>query len=245
MVQPVVLLRGLAREQAHWGDFPARLAQQSARPVWCQDLPGMGQFHQEQSPADMTRLAELMLPRLRRQHPGPWHLVAMSLGAMLAVQLAALAPQQVASLVLINTSAGTLTPFYQRLRWQQYPKVLSAFFAPVSQRERLILQLTSHRWQPQQLLQAVDIARHRPVQRLNVLRQLMAASRFSLPAKPQCPMLLLSGGADQLVDPICSQRLAEYWQVQHRQHPHAGHDVVLDAPDWLLGQLLQFYASAD
>jgi pimeloyl-ACP methyl ester carboxylesterase len=123
--------------------------------------------------------------------------------------------------------------------------VLSAFFAPLSQRERLILQLTSHRWQPQQLLQAVDIARHRPVQRLNVLRQLMAASRFSLPAKPQCPMLLLSGGADQLVDPICSQRLAEYWQVQHRQHPHAGHDVVLDAPDWLLGQLLQFYANAD
>ncbi len=245
MVQPVVLLRGLAREQAHWGDFPTALARQSARQVWCQDLPGMGQFHREQSPADMIRLAELMLPRMRRQHPGPWHLVAMSLGAMLAVQLAALAPQQVASLVLINTSAGALTPFYQRLRWQQYPKVLQAFFAPVQQRERLILQLTSHRWQPQQLLQAVDIARHRPVQRLNVLRQLMAASRFSLPSKPQCAVLLLSGGADQLVDPICSVRLAEYWQVSQLQHPQAGHDLVLDAPDWLLNQLIQFYAGLD
>ncbi|ALZ76239.1 alpha/beta hydrolase [Rheinheimera sp. F8] len=245
MVQPVVLLRGLARERAHWGDFPTTLAQQSRRLVLCQDLPGMGQFHREQSPADMARLAELMLPRIRRQHPGPWHLVAMSLGAMLAVQLEALAPQQVASLVLINTSAGALTPFYQRLRWQQYPKVLSAFFAPVLQRERLILQLTSQYWQPQQLLHAVDIARHRPVLRRNVLRQLMAASRFSLPAKPQCPILLLSGGADQLVHPICSQRLAEYWQVPHRQLPDAGHDLVLDAPGWLLGQLLQFYANAD
>jgi len=245
MVQPVVLLRGLAREQAHWGDFPAALARQSARQVWCQDLPGMGQFHREQSPADMVRLAELMLPRMRRQHPGPWHLVAMSLGAMVAVQLAVLAPQQVASMVLINTSAGSLTPFYQRLRWQQYPKVLTAFVAPVLQRERLILQLTSQQWQPHQLHHAVDIARHRPVQRLNVIKQLFAAGRFSLPPKPQCPVLLLSGGADRLVDPICSQRLAEYWQVRHLQQPGAGHDLVLDAPDWLLGQLLQFYAASE
>ncbi len=244
MVQPVVLLRGLAREQAHWGDFPAALARQTERPVWCHDLPGMGQYHREQSPAEMAALAQLMLPRLRRQHAGPWHLVAMSLGAMLAVQLATLVPQQVASLVLINTSAGRLTPFYQRLRWQQYPKVLSAFVAPQRLRERLILQLTSQHWQPQQLRHALDIARQRPVQRLNVLRQLLAASRFSLPAKPQCPVLLLSGGADQLVDPACSLRLAEYWQVPVQQHPAAGHDLVLDAPDWLLGQLLQFYANA-
>ncbi len=245
MVQPVVLLRGLAREQAHWGEFPAELARQSARPVWCHDLPGMGQYHHEHSPADMMRLAELMLPRLYRQHAGPWHLVAMSLGAMLALQLAELVPQQVASLVLINTSAGRLTPFYQRLRWQQYPKVISAFVAPVLQRERLILQLTSHQWQQHQLRHAVDIARCRPVQRLNVLRQLLAASRFNLPAKPQCPLLLLSGAADQLVNPICSQRLASYWQVPHQQHPAAGHDLVLDAPGWLLDQLLQFYADAD
>ncbi len=244
MVQPIVLLRGLAREQAHWGDFPAELARQTGRLVWCQDLPGMGQFHREQCPADMVRLAELMLPRMRRQHPGPWHLVAMSLGAMLAVQLAALAPQQVASLVLMNTSAGDLTPFYQRLRWQQYPKVLQAFIAPLRQREHLILQLTSHRWQPQQLHHAVDIARQRPVQRLNVLKQLMAANRFQLPAKPDCPVLLCSGGADQLVAPICSEKLAADWQVQHLQHPHAGHDLGLDAPEWLLSQLLQFYAAA-
>lgn len=245
MVQPLVLLRGLAREQAHWGDFPSELASQTQRPVFCQDLPGMGQYHREQSPADMRALAELMLPRLRRRHPGPWHLVAMSLGAMLAVQLAVLAPQQVVSLVLINTSAGALTPFYQRLRWQQYPKVLSAFIAPLRQREQLILQLTSQRWQQPQLQCAVDIARHRPVQRLNVLRQLLAASRFRLPTKPQCPLLLLSGAADQLVDPVCSERLADYWQVAHLQHPSAGHDLVLDAPDWLLSQLVQFYASAD
>lgn len=245
MVQPVVLLRGLAREQAHWGEFPAQLTELSGRRVWCQDLPGMGQFHQEQSPADMVRLAELILPRMRRQHPGPWHLVAMSLGAMLAVQLAALAPQQVASLVLINTSAGTLTPFYQRLRWQQYPQVLHAFIAPVKQRERLILQLTSHRWQPRHLHHAVDIARHRPIQRLNVVRQLLAASRFDLPDKPLCPVMLLSGGADRLVDPICSQKLAAYWQVRHLQQPDAGHDLLLDAPEWLLSQLLQFYQPLD
>lgn len=245
MVQPIVLLRGLAREQAHWGDFPAELARQTQKPVYCQDLPGMGQYHLEQSPADMRALAELMLPRLRRRHPGPWHLVAMSLGAMLAVQLAVLAPQQVASLVLINTSAGALTPFYQRLRWQQYPKVLSAFIAPLRQRERLILQLTSQRWQQQQLQRAIHIAEQRPVDRFNVLRQLLAASRFRLPPTPECPILLLSGAADQLVDPICSQRLADYWQVHHLQHPAAGHDVVLDAPDWLLSQLIQFYANAD
>lgn len=243
MVRPLVLLRGLAREQGHWGDFPARLEQVLQRPVLLQDLPGMGDYYQHQSPASLHDLADWLLPVLQRRHPGPWHLLAMSLGAMLALELAGRARSEVASLALLNTSAGQLTPFYQRLRWQQYPAVLAAILAPLTWREQLILQLTCHRAEArqQQLPRSLSIARQRPVQRRNALRQLWAASQFRPAQQPQCPVLLLCGAEDRLVDPVCSAALAAHWQLPLAVAPAAGHDLVLDAPDWLLEQLTAFY----
>lgn len=243
MVRPLVLLRGLAREQGHWGDFPAQLEQTLQRPVLLQDLPGMGDYHQLESPASLSGLADWLLPVLRRRHAGPWHLLAMSLGAMLALELAVRARSEVASLALLNTSAGQLTPFYQRLRWQQYPAVLAAMLAPLRLREQLILQMTSQRAdvRTRQLPLAVQIARQRPVQRRNVLRQLWAASQFRPAQKPQCPLLLLCGADDKLVDPACSAALAACWQLPLAVAPAAGHDLVLDAPDWLLAKLQAFY----
>lgn len=266
MVPAVVLLRGLAREQGHWGEFVPKLTEQLCKqfsadlqmPVLLQDLPGMGQYHQEQSPAQMTEMALWLQRKLLERHPGPWHIVAMSLGAMLALQLVQqLAAQQtsgtdtsnpaatVRSLVLINTSVAALVPFYRRLRWQQYPKVLAALCGPVSLRERLILAMTSNSAasRASQLPQSLMLAQQRPPTRLNSLRQLWAASRFVLPARPTCPTLLLASSQDQLVDPLCSRLLAERWQLPLALHPWAGHDLALDDPQWLALQISSFYQS--
>lgn len=273
MVPAVVLLRGLAREQGHWGDFAPQLSQafskelgqqlSAAHPekqqerqtmsatgsseitVLLQDLPGMGQYYQEQSPARIADMAALLQRRLQERHPGPWHLVAMSLGAMLALQLASTADTQVRSLVLVNTSVAELVPFYQRLRWQQYGKVLAALCAPAPTRERLILAMTSNSAarRSAQLPLSLQLARQQPPTRLNTLRQLWAASRFSLPARPGCPTLLLCSSQDQLVDPQCSRVLAERWQLPLQCHPWAGHDLALDDPDWLAQQICRFYQS--
>jgi len=239
---PIILLRGLSREQAHWGDFIGQLQRAVVNPVLALDLPGVGQALNESSPASIAQMVSLLRQRLTRQQ-GPYHLLAMSLGAMVAIEWAAQYPQEINSLLLINTSAAGLTPFYQRLKWQSYPLVVQALFASVQKREQLILQLTANnvRLRQLQLPDWQHIALTRPVRKLDVLRQLLAASRFRLPQQPACPILLLASRADRLVDWQASQRMADLWQVPLLLHSCAGHDLALDAPDWLLQQVVPFY----
>ena len=207
----------------------------------------MGEYHAQSSPHQMAALAETLGQRLQGKHNGPWHLVAMSLGAMLALELARQYPRQVRSLVLINTSVAGLLPFYRRLRWQQYPAVFAALCGPVRLREQLILTMTSNHptKRLEQLESSVRFAQQCPPSRLNALRQLWAASRFQLPARPVCPILVLCSAQDRLVDPTNSYLLADRWQLPLRSHSWAGHDLALDDPTWLVNQIAEFYQSLD
>ena len=52
-----LLLRGLAREQRHWGRFPALLsAKLPGDRVFCLDLPGTGTEHRRKSPASIAAI---------------------------------------------------------------------------------------------------------------------------------------------------------------------------------------------
>lgn len=241
---PVLLIRGLSREQRHWGRFRPMLAGAVTNPVLSFDFAGCGDLYQQQSPCSISALRQSVRGQLQQasEFNGKVHLVAISLGAMLAVDWAAQYPQEVASLTLINSSARPLSPFYQRLHWRNYAAILRSLFMSAAEREQLILRLTS-----------ATVARHqgvvanwqlwqqqRPVSRLNALRQLWAASRFKVPPAPACPTLLLSSQGDKLVSPQCTAALARYWQVPHIQHAWAGHDLPLDDANWLVTQLAAF-----
>lgn len=86
-----------------------------------------------------------------------------------------------------------------------------------------------------------SIRRLRPVARGNALRQLLAAARFRFdgPA-PTMPTLVISSAGDHLVDPICSQALAQHWDSEHIVHAHAGHDLALDDGPWLANHLVDW-----
>ncbi|GAB2910709.1 alpha/beta fold hydrolase [Rheinheimera gaetbuli] len=241
---PVLLIRGLSREQRHWGTFRPLLAARLSNPVLSFDFAGCGQLYQQRSPCSIKALSQSVRLQVQQapEFNGRLHLVAISLGGMLAADWASHYPQEVASVTLINSSARPLSPFYQRLHWRNYPLILRSLLMSATQREQVILRLTSaapaqHQaslanWQLWQ--------QQRPVAKLNALRQLWAASRFNVPAAPRCPTLLISSLGDKLVSPQCSAALANYWQVPHIQHSWAGHDLALDDPEWLCTQLASF-----
>lgn len=241
---PVLLIRGLTREQRHWGSFRPLLAHALANPVLSFDFAGSGELYQQRSPCSISALRQSVRAQVQQTAAfnGKVHLVAISLGAMLAADWAAQYPAEVASVSLINSSARPLSPFYQRLRWQNYPQLLRSVVVNPAKREQLILQLTSAapaqhsgvvaNWQLWQ--------QQRPVSNLNTLRQLWAASRFKVPPAPACPTLLLSSRGDKLVSPQCTAALARYWHVPHIQHAWAGHDLPLDDANWLVAQLAAF-----
>lgn len=233
-----ILLRGLAREQRHWGTFAATL--QALLPagdtVACADLPGNGERWRERSPLAVRAMVEAVRADLRsRGHAPPYVVVALSLGGMVAVQWAADAPLELSACMLVNSSAGALSPPWQRLRPGCYPRLLQWLLAgSPTARERAVFRATSSRPLDEAVIARwCEIGRERPVSAGNVARQLLAAARFRAPAALHVPLLLVSSRGDRLVSPRCSRTMARVWRLPLREHPWAGHDLALDDPVWL------------
>lgn len=236
-----VLLRGLSRDARHWNGFELRLA--AALPhaqVVAIDLPGTGQAHALRSPWSVATMAGHVRATLRAAGiEPPYSLLAISMGAMVATAWARDWPAEIDSAVLINTSMRPFSPIAQRLRPQNYGRLLRALAAPASAAERIILRATSQaRADDRPLLdQWVRHRRERPVRRLDALAQLVAAARFRAPLdSPFRRVLLLTSARDALVDTRCSLALGRAWHCEVRSHPSAGHDLPLDDPDWVVTQ---------
>lgn len=244
-----ILLRGLTRETRHWGRLPELLREATggAR-LLLLDLPGNGALAHVRAPAtvaamvESVRIAALQERAQNEATSGPFNILAMSLGGMVATAWAQRYPDEIARLVLINTSMRPFSRAHERLRpgaWPDLIKVASHWHDAL-RAERGIHRLTCN---DVGALQAdLDswciIRRSAPVSLANAWRQLWAAARFrAAAAKPACPLLLLSSREDRLVNPACSAKLAAAWGAAHRVHPWAGHDLPHDDSAWVAQQV--------
>lgn len=248
---PWLLLRGLSRAAGHWGDVPRRLARATGRPVHCVDLPGNGSAARLTSPLTVPAMVEHLRREIAtRALGGPFDVVGLSMGAMVACDWATRQPEEVRSAVFINGSLRGLSPFHQRLRLAACPALLRLLFtSPADHRwEETIFALTSRRpdLRAQVMPAWLQLRRSAPVRQANVMRQLIAAARFKAPPQaPPVPLLVLCSDADQLVDPRCSAAIAARWSAPLQRHPVAGHDLPLDDPAWLVGALTRWQARLD
>jgi pimeloyl-ACP methyl ester carboxylesterase len=236
-----VFLRGLTREARHWGDFPARFraafdSDAAELEILTPDLPGNGRLHALSSPISVNEMMESCRQQLRDQgNAPPYHLLALSLGGMVALAWALRYPEECRAAVLMSTSLRPYSPFFQRLRPRGWSTLLRLIPARGLVRERAILELTSARAAELQsvLPSWVAYSRECPVSSIGALRQLVAAARFKALEKPAVPQLFLAGAGDRMVHPDCSHRLARAWDADFFLHPSAGHDLTLDDGDWV------------
>lgn len=250
------LMRGLVREAAHWGEFRDAVA--AAFPgsnVYCLECLGCGRYWRERTPSSIGEIVErsrrdLLEAAARPEAQGKRAAIfAVSLGGMIAFEWLRRYPQDFWRAVLGNTSLRTLSPFAERLRPACYPTIVRALATrdPLA-RERAILSLISNapdrredvarRW--------AEIGAARPVSTGNFLRQLVAAARYAPPLeRPATPVLLLNGRGDRLVSPRASERVSRALGFPLRVHPDAGHDLALDAPEWVIAQLREFFSAGD
>jgi pimeloyl-ACP methyl ester carboxylesterase len=183
-----LLLRGLTRGAGHWGSFVGRFKEAMPHSqVIALDLPGNGVLHQQRSATTVSEMVAQCRCQLSvRAIAPPYHVLAMSLGAMVAVEWASSYPQDIAASVLINTSLRPYNPFYQRLRPDNYMTLLKLMLGrpgPLAW-EQAILRMTSNQNPSNALSEWVALRERFNVSRRNALAQLAAAARYSAPAHP-------------------------------------------------------------
>ncbi len=241
-----IFLRGLTRDSRHWGSFLGDF--QRALPdhnIITLDLAGNGTLHLQTSRTRVQAMVrDCRAQLLVQQVKPPYHLLALSLGAMVALAWGQAYPREVAGQVLINTSLRPLNPFFQRLLPANYFQLMYLLLSNAAPREweRAIWHMTSNRQDASMLPLWVAWRRAKPVSRLNGLRQLVAAAQFRAPPdSPITPTLLLASVQDQLVSVLCSRKLARRWQCPLIEHPSAGHDIPLDEGPWVAAQVQEWF----
>lgn len=243
-----VLLRGWTREAAHWGAFPAQLAE--AIPgiqVLTPDLPGTGVLFREHSPwriaGYVSRLREVLL---EGGHGPPYDLVGISMGGMVAIEWAHRHPEEIGKAAVVNTSAPPFAAPFQRLRPSSYSALAEISRASDPEtREARILCITSRKHCGDAALARdwAAIARARPVSAANSARQFAAAMQFHAPrAPPPVSWLVVCSAGDDLVDTACSRQLATAWNVPFVEHPWGGHELMVDDGPWVAQQVAAAFA---
>ncbi|MFT6028918.1 MAG: pimeloyl-ACP methyl ester carboxylesterase [Oleiphilaceae bacterium] len=248
----ILLIRGLSRQQEHWGEFPTILRRafkekNIAVNLAFEDLPGFGIRYQQKSPSSIEKIAALLVPTLDRLHKESKqkiHLLGISMGGMVALELARRCPEFCESLVMINSSVKPVAHMFQRLQPQAYSIFIKAFLHPsMRESERQILQISTEKYaQDARLLNYwLYLRENYPPSRKAALQQIVAASRYLAPIKkPLASVCLIASKRDRIASHHCTQNLAEYWGIDYHLHPEAGHDIALDEPEWLADNLVNF-----
>lgn len=239
-------LKGMKQDARHWRSLPARFAAQTGARVLTLDPPGVGSQAHLAAPSSVQAMTDALRARwlVERGADGPWAFVGLSLGGMVALDWAARYPDDFALVVVGNTSAGGVSPAWQRIRPRALWALARSSRTPdVVARERALLQVISSRDDAEHAHHASveNAAWHAaiPATPRTMGAQLLAGARFRGPARLSVPVHVLVGEADRLVDPRCGDALAARLSGVVHRFPGAGHDLSLDAPDALLDVLAQ------
>ena len=244
-----ILIRGLARSAGHWGQFATHFERYCQGQMTLIDLPGFGEFVDRPSPDSIEMITQHVIRQIRAKKSLRVRIgaVGISMGGMVASELAARQREWVSHLVLINTSNRRYSKFYQRLLPAAYPTLVRALVtAKPAEKERIIFNLTCHRVEKSAstLAEWQQIHQNYPCKKAAIVRQLQAAMKYQGLHKPPCKkILIVASERDRLVSPDCSKKLAAAWQTCCKIHPTAGHDLPHDDPLWLTNTIDQWLAA--
>jgi 3-oxoadipate enol-lactonase len=232
----LILLHGLGSSGADWYPLVPGLAEHFQ--LVLVDLRGFGSSslarNKDYSIASMAHDVAQLRASLKMDTT---HVVGLSLGGCVALQLAVMAAAQVDHLVLVNTFAklrqgkgAAVGSKLKRLWAARNVDTLAAFVA------------AEHFSDPELRALARERLRHNDLGVLH--RTMLAIMRFNL--LPQLgaitsPTLLLIGDRDHTVPRQCAEDLQRgIPQAQLRVIPHAGHALPYDQPQAFLAALLAF-----
>lgn len=239
---PVLLLRPLLGDLHMWGEFGRQLAAHG--PVVAFNPRGVGGstgrcwgVGTDELALDALRLTDWL--GLRR-----FHVVGLSLGAMVACQLAVRAPERVGRLVLISGLArGRDLRLGQVLGLLRGRSQRASVGDEEAQLLARLLSKASWRRDPHHARAAMRAVKARPTPLRYLLATALAAYRHDLgtsAAGLPCPVLLVDASADRIVNARARARLARAFPQAERASLEGGHDPSLERPGELARIVIDF-----
>ena len=250
-----LLLRGLSREHRHWDRFPEDL-QKALGPdaeIIMIDFPGTGEYINEVSPTTIQEITDFVRVKLPpAKELVERHVLALSMGGMVAMDWLDRFPNEFASAVLVGTSHKFYSPWHQRIDPRSLARGMAGvltgdFMKDVRRQERAFLDITCNNPECRKRVEDewIKIQEHDPVRTSTIIRQLFAAAIFEPPLnRPRAPILLIHGQDDRIASVECSKALAKAWGVKLLIRPKAGHDVPLEAGPWVASQVAHWMTTA-
>jgi len=230
----LVLIRGLARTIHHWGEMVERL--QDDFRIVALDNRGVGKSSTPLPPYTTAWMANDTAAVLSHSGVERAHIFGISLGGMIAQELALSHSERVQRLVLGCTRAGLFAGSPMSLAatarlvgaGRLRPDRAMDYTAPY------ILSEAFMRARPDVLETWRRLALEDPPRRSGVFGQMLAGllhNSVSRLTKIQKPTLILTGDADRLFSPACSRYLARCIPGARLQIlPGAGHDFPIELP---------------
>lgn len=237
----VLLLHGLGATGGSWA-FQIPVLIEAGFHVLAPDTRGFGRSTYPGGGIQVSALAADMAYLLEALQTGPCHVVGISMGGTIALQLALDAPQRIKKLVLVNTFAR-LRPQTPSL-WLYYAArfiLVHTLGLPAQARAvaKRIFPLTNQQAFRQELIQEIcqaDPAGYRATMR--ALARFNVSRRLS---EIRIPTLVVTGEDDTTVPLSAQGELAHGISgARHVFIPRAGHAVIVDQPELFNKTLLEF-----
>ncbi len=231
----LLMIQGLARTSSHWGELADELAK-SFRIITF-DNRGVGKSGTPRPPYTTAQMAEDALQVLNAAGAERAHVLGISLGGMIAQELALRYPRRVSKLVLGCTRAKHNAGASMTLRAMATlvgagrftPERAQAYTAPylLSEAFRKARPDILQRWQQSGLAG--------PPRKVGVIGQMAAAlahDTASHVTRLTQPTLVLTGDDDRLIPSECSRFLAKTIPgAKLELLPGAGHEFYFEAPE--------------
>ncbi|WP_040814709.1 alpha/beta fold hydrolase [Nocardia concava] len=238
-----LLLRGLSRDQRHWGEFPALFESAVGGEVRRLDPPGFGTEHRRTAPLTLRAITDDLRARFE---PGDadWSILGISLGGMIAMDWMSRYPNDFHRGVLINTSSAA-SPLHHRFRLGSLPVLAATRLLDPVAAERAILAVACNSTEVPRAELArrwAQYASEAGASSRSVAAQMLAAIGFRHPHRLPIPVLILASRGDRLVSHHCSERIAETLDLPLLLHDTAGHDLPLDDPTWICDRVTEWLA---
>ncbi|WP_206474077.1 alpha/beta fold hydrolase [Dietzia sp. KRD202] len=242
---PILLINGLSSPSAAWFRLAPLL--ESNHRVLTFDNLGTGRTRAPSCAYTVPMLADAATAVVRDAGESAAHVLGISMGGLVAQELALSYPELVRSLTLVSTHAGG-----PHMRQDQATLDLLAQAASMSPEERTsaLARLAFAETTPVERVEE-DLARRAdyPTTDEGYRNQLTGTARWERLAdlpRIACPTMVVHGERDRMVSIESARQLAENIpNAQLSVLPHAGHQLFTDQPEAGARTVLDFVAAVD